>query len=144
MRFGCAPAEKLRFVETLQHEGHRVAMIGDGLNDAGALRQADAGVALTENTLHFTPASDAILEARALPLLPRFLAYCRYALRLIRLSFAISLLYNFIGLSFAVTGQLSPVVAAILMPVSSISMVLLTTLGMRGRGKKWFGEASGV
>lgn len=140
MRFRAQPAEKLRFVETLQAEGRRVAMFGDGLNDAGALRQADAGIAVTENTLQFTPASDAILEARALPDLPRFLAYCRHALRVIQVSFVVSLVYNGIGLSFAVTGHLSPVVAAILMPVSSFSMVLITTVGMRHWGRKWFGE----
>lgn len=140
MRFRTQPAGKLRFVEALQAEGHRVAMLGDGLNDAGALRQADAGIAITENTLQFTPASDAILEARALPDLPRFLAYCRHALRVIQVSFVVSLVYNCIGLSFAVTGHLSPVVAAILMPVSSFSMVFITTVGMRHWGRKWFGE----
>jgi Cu+-exporting ATPase len=140
MRFRTQPTGKLRFVESLQAEGHRVVMLGDGLNDAGALRQADAGIAVTENTLQFTPASDAILEARALPELPRFLRYCRHALRVIQVSFAVSLVYNGIGLSFAVTGHLSPVVAAILMPVSSFSMVLITTVGMRHWGRKWFGE----
>lgn len=140
MRFRTQPAGKLQFVENLQAENHRVVMLGDGLNDAGALRQADAGIAVTENTLQFTPASDAILEARALPDLPRFLAYCRHALRVIQVSFAVSLVYNGIGLSFAVTGHLSPIVAAILMPVSSFSMVLITTVGMRHWGRKWFGE----
>lgn len=143
MRFRTQPAGKLRFVESLQAEGRRVAMLGDGLNDAGALRQADVGIAVTENTLQFTPASDAILEARALPDLPRFLAYCRHALRVIQVSFVVSLVYNCIGLCFAVTGHLSPVVAAILMPVSSFSMVLITTIGMRHWGRKWFGEEEG-
>lgn len=131
MRFGCSPDDKLHFIRDLQAQGHRVLMIGDGLNDAGALKQADAGIAVTDDTLQFTPASDAILEARSLRHLPAFLAYSRFAMRLIRFSFGVSLLYNLVGLSFAATGHLSPVVAAVLMPLSSATMVLIATVGMR-------------
>jgi Cu+-exporting ATPase len=131
LRFGCQPADKLQFVRDLQQRGHRVLFVGDGLNDAGALQQADVGLALTEDALYFTPASDAILDATALADLPVFLRFSRYALRVIRVSFAVSLVYNFIGLAYAVTGTLSPVVAAILMPLSSATMVLLATLGVR-------------
>lgn len=131
MHFGCSPEDKLRFIEQQQANGHQILMIGDGLNDAGALKQADVGLAVTDDTLHFTPASDAILESRSLRQLPRFLGYSRYAMRLIRFSFAVSLLYNFVGLSFAATGHLSPVVAAVLMPLSSITMVVIATVGMR-------------
>lgn len=134
MHFGCSPADKLHFIQQQQANGHRVLMIGDGLNDAGALKQADVGIALTDDTLHFTPASDAILESHSLRQLPHFLRYSRYAMRLIRFSFAVSLLYNFVGLSFAATGHLSPVVAAVLMPLSSITMVVMATVGMRARG----------
>jgi Cu+-exporting ATPase len=133
LRFNCRPADKLAFIQRLQERGHRIIMIGDGLNDAGALRQADVGIALTDDTLYFTPASDAILDASALGRLPEFLRFSRYAMRVIRLSFAVSLMYNGIGLSYAVTGDLSPVVAAILMPVSSATMVLIATLGVRAR-----------
>ena len=133
MRFGCSPAAKLRFIEELQQQGHRVLMIGDGLNDAGALKQADVGIAVTDDTLHFTPASDAILEATTLRQLPGFLSYARFGMRLIRFSFGVSLLYNLVGLSFAATGHLSPIVAAILMPLSSATMVLIGTVGMRWR-----------
>ncbi|WP_229364471.1 heavy metal translocating P-type ATPase [Fibrella aestuarina] len=137
MTFGCSPDDKLRLIRDLQAAGRRVLMIGDGLNDAGALRQANVGLAVTDDTLQFTPASDAILESRSLRQLPRFLRYSRFAMRLIRGSFGISLLYNFVGLSFAATGHLSPVVAAVLMPLSSATMVLIATIGMRNwRGMK--------
>ncbi|MCX6217231.1 heavy metal translocating P-type ATPase metal-binding domain-containing protein [Spirosoma sp.] len=135
MQFGCSPDDKLRFIRELQGKGHCVLMIGDGLNDAGALKQADVGIAVTDDTLRFTPASDAILEARSLRKLPTYLRYSQFAMRLIRFSFGVSLLYNLVGLSFAAAGHLSPVVAAVLMPLSSATMVLIATVGMRMWGK---------
>jgi P-type Cu+ transporter len=135
MVFGCSPQQKLDVVRQLQAEGHRVLMVGDGLNDAGALKQADVGLAVTDDTTQFTPASDGILEAPALRELPRFLRFSRFGMRLIRFSFCVSLLYNVVGLSYALSGHLSPIVAAILMPLSSTTMVFIATLGMRGWGK---------
>jgi len=131
MVFECSPQQKLDVVRRLQTEGHRVLMVGDGLNDAGALKQADVGIAVTEDTIQFTPASDGILTASSLHELPLFLRFSQFGMRLIRFSFCVSLLYNFVGLSYALTGHLSPVVAAILMPLSSTTMVLIATLGMR-------------
>ncbi|QDK82180.1 HAD-IC family P-type ATPase [Spirosoma sp. KCTC 42546] len=133
MHFNCRPEEKLAFIKHLQANDKRVMMVGDGLNDAGALKQADVGIAVTDDTVQFTPASDAILEAAALMQLPQMLNYTRFGMRLIRFSFIVSLLYNFIGLSYALTGNLSPVVAAILMPISSATMLAISTLGMRFR-----------
>lgn len=133
MRFGCSPAEKLEFIRDLQANGHRVLMIGDGLNDAGALKQASIGIAVTDDTLYFTPASDAILKSRSLDQLPQFIRYCQFAMRLIKVSFGVSLFYNIIGLSVAATGHLSPIVAAVLMPLSSVTMVAMATIGMRWR-----------
>lgn len=136
MRFRCSPQDKLAYIEQLQADGHRVLMIGDGLNDAGALKQANVGLAITDDTLRFTPASDAILESRSLRQLPQFVRYCRFAMRLIQFSFGVSLLYNLVGLLFAATGHLSPVVAAVLMPLSSATMVAIATIGMRWRGRQ--------
>jgi Cu+-exporting ATPase len=122
------PEDKLNYVKQLQESGKRVMMIGDGLNDAGALAQSDVGVAVSENINVFSPACDAILDAERLSFLPDFLSLSQSGRRIIRWSFLLSLVYNLIGLGFAVSGHLAPVVAAILMPLSSISIVVFTTL----------------
>ena len=128
MRFHQSPQDKLQFVKQLQANGDKVLMLGDGLNDAGALKQSDAGVVIAENTNNFTPACDAILDARHFQRLPAFLEFARRSIRLVFMAYGFALIYNIIGLSFAVQGLLSPIVAAILMPLSSISIVLFGLL----------------
>ena len=101
-------------------------MLGDGLNDAGALRQAEVGIAVTDNGNNFTPASDAILDAGNLFLLPKFIRLCKMNKQVVIISFIISILYNLAGIYFAVQGNLSPLIAAVLMPLSSITILLVT------------------
>ena len=127
MFFNQSPEEKLAFVKQLQESG-KTMMIGDGLNDAGALAQSDVGIALAEDVNVFTPACDVIMDAKSLELLPIFMNLSQQAMRIIQWSFLLSLTYNLCGLYFAVTGQLAPVIAAILMPLSSISIVTFTTM----------------
>lgn len=128
---GQSPADKITAIQSLQAKGKRVAMVGDGLNDAGALQQSNLGIAVTDHLASFTPASDAILEGRSLPYLPGLIRLARSGMRMIYGSFFISLLYNSVGLAFAVTGDLSPLIAAILMPASSLSVILFNTLGIK-------------
>ncbi|MGO4294761.1 heavy metal translocating P-type ATPase [Chitinophaga sp. RAB17] len=132
------PADKLAYVISLQQQGKKVMMIGDGLNDAGALKQSDIGISLTEDNNNFTPASDGIMAAEQLPLLFSFIQLCKANKRIILVSFALSLLYNISGLYFAVQGILSPLVAAILMPASSISIILITYACSEWQGKKLY------
>ena len=102
-------------------------MLGDGLNDAGALMQSNVGIAVSDNTAQFSPACDAILDGEKVQLLGKFIAFAKSGKTIVTASFILSILYNIVGLSFAVQGILSPMVAAILMPTSSISIVLLVT-----------------
>ncbi|MGZ3862156.1 MAG: heavy metal translocating P-type ATPase [Bacteroidia bacterium] len=125
--FNQKPQDKLDFIKKLQSEGKKVMMIGDGLNDAGALQQSDAGVVVADDINNFSPACDVILDGKNFGKLNRLINYCKKEKSIIMGSFVISVLYNLVGLFFAVQGTLEPVIAAILMPVSSISIVLFTT-----------------
>ena len=124
LRFHQTPADKLNFIRELQQRGRKVMMVGDGLNDAGALKQADVGVAVVEQIGIFSPASDVILDAAELPRLARVLEFSRRAARIVRAGFVISALYNLVGVSIAAAGLLAPIVCAILMPLSSATVVL--------------------
>lgn len=137
IRFRQLPVDKLEYIKELQQKGRKVLMVGDGLNDAGALMQADTGVAVNDSNTQFTPACDAILDGSRVSDLNRFMQYARSGKKIIAASFALSILYNFVGLSFAVSASLSPMVAAILMPASSISIVLFVTIAGNLVGKKF-------
>ena len=129
MYFHQSPQDKLAFVKKHQEHGEQVMMIGDGLNDAGALRQSDVGMAVTDQPGGFSPACDAIVEGNRIAQLDRFLSLSRSSMYLIYASFVISLIYNITGLTFAVQGLLSPLVSAVLMPLSSITIIVFTTTG---------------
>ena len=133
--FNQSPNDKLAFINSLQEKNKKVLMIGDGLNDAGALKQSDIGFSVSENINIFSPACDGIMDAEKLHKLDKFIQLSKQSLYIIKWSFIISLCYNCIGLGFAISGKLEPVVAAILMPISSISIVLFTTLATNFLGK---------
>ena len=128
--FNQSPEDKLNYITNLQNSGSKVLMIGDGLNDAGALSKSDIGIAVTENTNNFSPACDAILDASMLKKIATFISLSKTSVRIIYISYAISFIYNIVGLTFAVGGMLSPIVAAILMPLSSISVVAFATFAV--------------
>lgn len=122
--FNQTPKDKLDKIKTLQNQGLRVMMIGDGLNDAGALKQADVGIVISDKSNNFSPACDGILDANKFGSLLKQLKFLKIAKYIIYGAFVLAFLYNGIGLSFAITGHLSPVIAAILMPLSSITVIV--------------------
>ena len=134
--FNQKPEDKLNYIKDKQNTGSTILMIGDGLNDAGALAQSDFGIAISENTNVFSPASDAILDASKFSDLPNFLQLGKSTITIIKASFILSFLYNIVGMYFAISGQLSPIIAAILMPLSSISVVVFVTISTNLMARK--------
>ncbi|MBN2668505.1 MAG: heavy metal translocating P-type ATPase metal-binding domain-containing protein [Bacteroidales bacterium] len=134
--FEQTPQDKKDFIVKLQQEGKIVLMTGDGLNDAGALMQADVALTIADDVYHFSPAGDAILEAAQFSNLSKFIDFTHTSLAIVKISFAISFFYNIIGISFALSGMLSPVIAAILMPISSVSVVAFATFVTRYLGRR--------
>ncbi len=128
MYFEQSPEDKLHFIQQLQLQGKKVMMIGDGLNDAGALKKANVGIAVTDQSHLFTPASDAIIEGVMVAKLAQLIQFVKKGKLSIILIFILSILYNILGMYFATRAALSPMIAAILMPISSISIVSLAAL----------------
>lgn len=136
LHFQQLPGQKKEFIQKLKEDGHKVMMAGDGLNDSGALLSSDFGLAVTESTSQFSPACDAILLGKQFSALPQIMKFAKLSYFIVIAGFLLSFSYNIIGLSFAVQAALSPVVAAILMPLSSFSVVLLGTLGINYFAKR--------
>ena len=135
MFFNQKPGDKADIIQKLQKQGETILMTGDGLNDAGALMQSDVALTIADKVYHFAPASDAVLEAGKFQQLARFIRFTKTSLNIVKISFTISFFYNIIGIGFAISGNLSPIVAAILMPISSVSVVAFATFATRLSGK---------
>ncbi|MCG6186590.1 heavy metal translocating P-type ATPase [Maribellus maritimus] len=135
MHFNQKPGDKAELIQQLQQQGETILMTGDGLNDAGALMQSDVALTVADKVYHFAPASDAVMEAGQFQRLAKFISFTKTSLNIVKLSFTISFFYNIIGIAFAITGNLSPIVAAILMPISSVSVVAFATFATRLAGR---------
>jgi Cu+-exporting ATPase len=128
LNFRQSPAQKLEYVRGLRREPGNILMVGDGLNDAGALKESHVGITIADNVYHFSPACDAILDADRIDSLPGLLSFSRQSMLIVKAGFALSFIYNITGIAFAASGMLSPLVSAILMPLSSVSVVAFATL----------------
>ncbi len=128
LHFKQSPQDKLHYIMKLKASGKRIIMVGDGLNDAGALKESHVGITIADNIYHFSPACDAILDSDRFSQLPRFIRFGKTAHRIVITGFLLSFIYNVAGLSLAASGNLTPLISAILMPLSSVSVVSFATL----------------
>ncbi|MBU6942174.1 heavy metal translocating P-type ATPase [Candidatus Karelsulcia muelleri] len=122
-----SPIDKYKIINNLQKIGERVIMFGDGINDTLALKKSDVGIVLSNNN-SFCPNCDIIMDARYFERIPIFLKYTKISSKLVFISLIISIIYNMIGLSVAITGYLTPIISAILMPLSFISVLVFSVL----------------
>lgn len=139
LKFNQGPLDKLDYIRELQASAKRPMMIGDGLNDAGALKQSEVGAAVVESIGAFSPASDIIMRADMAPQLHTILRFSKGVTRIVKLSFGVSTVYNVIGIAIAASAKLSPIVCAILMPVSSITVVAFASLAT-----SWYARRIGL
>jgi Cu+-exporting ATPase len=137
LHFNQTPTDKLDYIRKLQKDGRKVLMIGDGLNDAGALNESNVGIVIADNVFNFSPACDAILQSKQFGKLKEFIDFTHQSMKIVRAGFLISFLYNLVGLSFAVQGNLTPIVAAILMPISSVSVVVFASFSVSLSAKRF-------
>lgn len=124
VRGEATPEDKVAYVESVAREG-RVVMVGDGVNDAAALSAATVGIAVHGGAEASLAAADVYLNRPGLSAIVELLGAARTTLRTIRRSLAISLAYNTIAASLAMAGLIGPLVAAILMPISSFTVLAL-------------------
>ncbi len=136
LNFNQSPTDKLEYIKTLQQKGESALMIGDGLNDAGALNESKVGMVIADNIYNFTPACDVILQSGKFSSLHRFIQFSKTSMTIVWLGFSLSFLYNFAGISIAVQGNLSPIIAAILMPLSSVTVVAFATFSVKFMANK--------
>jgi len=137
VRAGLLPADKLAFIREQQAQDKKVGMVGDGINDAAALAQADAGLALAAGSDLAREAGDILLLHNDLRLIPAAISLARRTTRIMRENLVWALLYNVIGLPIAAGALyphfhllLSPILASAAMALSSVS-VLLNSLRLR-------------
>jgi Cu2+-exporting ATPase len=135
------PADKAAAIAALQAQGHRVLMVGDGLNDGPALAAADASIAPGSASDVGRQAADLVFLGASFVAVPRALATARATMRVVRQNFVLAIGYNALAVPLAIAGLVTPLVAALAMSTSSLIVIANSLrLGLRPRG--WIAESA--
>lgn len=129
-----SPADKRAAIAALQGQGHRVLMIGDGLNDGPALAAADASIAPGSASDVGRQAADLVFLGDSLLAIPRSVAAARRTMRVVRQNFALAVVYNLLAVPLAILGYVNPMIAAAAMSGSSL-VVVANSLRLAGAAK---------
>jgi Cu2+-exporting ATPase len=144
VRGGVSPEDKRDRVNELRAAGRTVVMVGDGVNDAAALAEADVGIAVSGGTGASLVAADVFATGGGLETIGLLFDSSRRVMRVIRRNLGISLAYNVVVASLAIAGRVDPLVAAVAMPVSSLAVVLSSILQRTFRPREDGAPASSV
>ena len=117
------PEQKAEFVKQLQTRGERVAFVGDGINDAPALTQADLGIAVSRASDIAREAADIIMLNSEIEAVPEALGLARATLRVIKQNLFWAFFYNALGVPLAACGIISPIFCAAAMGVSDLIVI---------------------
>ena len=133
-RAGCLPEDKLNWIDRAQQAGVRICMVGDGINDAPALKRAFVGIAMGGVGSDIAvDAADIVLVNDRVEELPHLLALSRRMMTTIRLNLAFSMALNLVAIVLAMTGVLNPVVGALVHNAGSVLVILNSALLLKWR-----------
>ena len=136
VRANCLPQDKLRCIDEFQQKGEPVCMIGDGINDAPALKKAEVGIAMggTGSDIAVDAADIALVDDEVKEL-PHLMALSQRMMTTIKLNLTFSMALNFIAITLAITGILNPVVGALVHNAGSVLVIINSALLLNWRKK---------
>ena len=136
VRANCLPQDKLRCIDEFQQKGEPVCMIGDGINDAPALKKAEVGIAMggTGSDIAVDAADIALVDDEVKEL-PHLMALSQRMMTTIKLNLTFSMTLNFIAITLAITGILNPVVGALVHNADSVLVIINSALLLNWRKK---------